>query len=201
MTPAQTICAWLASLVFGVCPPTRVKPNDEFAQQEYREHVYDVVNDIYIAVYENKSHSWFSGKWARAYEAALVTIIGSEEGKCFDPILETRPTISPTDHSFCYMQLNIGHGKTIDGRTGSDLLASRISCFLSGLTAARRSLNSCRRYGVLSGLSVYDTGKCIENESISVSRMTRVFYSVTKKVPTDDEVTEYLRASYMSPSI
>ena len=51
-----------------------------------------------------------------------------------------------------------------------------------------RSMNACRKYGMLSGLSPYNTGRCIKNQSTSVSRISRALYKVNKDVPTDDEV-------------
>jgi len=188
MPVINTLSVWLTSIVLALYPAAKVHPDDEILQQEYIQHVNEVVKDIYEIVYDPKHTAWFGGKWGRAQEAALATIIAAEESGGFDPEVESGRKRGDQGSSWCLMAINIGKGKTREGWTGPELIADRKKCLTSGINAMQRSMNSCRKYGMLSGLSVYDTGSCIENERISVSRVSRATWLVNKKVPTDEEV-------------
>lgn len=188
MTVVKTLCAWLASIVLSAYPAEKMYPDDSVKQTEYVDRVDDIVTDIQEIVYEPSHTSWFGGKWGRAMEAALVTVIASQESGGFDPKVLSGEKRGDKGSSWCLMMLNIGRGKTREGWTGPDLIADRKKCLRSGLESARRSMNSCRKYGALSGLSIYDTGSCIKNESISVGRISKVYYVINKSVPEDEAV-------------
>jgi hypothetical protein len=188
MPVINTLCMWLAAIVLATYPASKVYPNDEAKQQQHIIHVNEVVRDIYEVVYDPNHKSWFGGKWGRAQEAALTTIIASEESGGFNPDVESGKVRGDHGGSWCLMAMYIGKGKTIEGWTGPELIADRKKCIKAGVNALQRSMNSCRKYGMLSGLSVYDTGRCIKNESISVHRVSRAMWLVNKNVPTDEEV-------------
>lgn len=188
MTLAQTIVAWLMTLVFMTHPANKVHPGDEAKQAEYVQHVREVVTDIQQIVYEPQQVSWFGGPYGRAYEAALVTIISSEESGGYNLDVESGKRRGDSGSSWCIMAINVGKGKTAEGWTGPDLVADRKKCLRAGLRLMRMSLNGCRKYGTQSGLSIYDTGSCIENESISVRRIKKLMWVVNKKVPMDSLV-------------
>lgn len=184
----QLLQIWLMSIVLSLYPAAKMHPNDSVLQEEYKAHVGEVATDIIEVVYEPSHKSWFGGKWGRAQEAALTTIIAAEESGGFNPDIESGKKRGDKGSSWCIMAINIGRGKTIEGWTGPELIADRKKCIKAGVNAIQRSMNYCRKYGMLSGLSVYNTGRCIKNESISVSRVSRALWLVNKKVPTDDEV-------------
>jgi len=188
MTVLQILRIWLASIVLMNFTPERMYPNDSEAQAEHIKRVNDITEDIQKVVYDPSHTPWFGGKWARAQEAALVAIISSEETGGYRPRIINGHKRGDNGSSWCMMSLNIGRGKTQEGWTGPELIADNKKCLLAGIHAMHRSMNGCRKYGILSGLSIYDTGRCIKGERISVSRISRALYKVNKDVPTDDEV-------------
>ncbi len=188
MTAVQILRIWLVSIILGNFTPERMHPNDEALQAAHIEYVNEVVGHIQLIVYDPSHTPWFGGKWARAQEAALVAIISSEETGGYRQEIVTGKKRGDNGASWCMMSMNIGRGKTKEGWTGPELIADRQKCLLAGIHAMHRSMNGCRKYGILSGLSIYDTGRCIKGERISVSRISRALYKVNKDVPTDDEV-------------
>jgi hypothetical protein len=188
MNVVQILQVWLASIVLTLFPPVNVHPNNIDAQQEYVIHVNEVVKDIYDIVYDPSYAPWFSGNRARAHDAALATIVAAQESGGFDPLVESGVKRGDKGASWCLMAMNIGRGKTLEGWTGPELIADRKKCLLSGIKAIKRSMNACRGYGMLSGLSAYDTGHCIKDESISVRRVSRAVWLVNRKVPTDVQI-------------
>lgn len=188
MSAIQILRMWLASIVFMMYPPDRVHPGNLILQENYKRHVNEVVIDIQEVVYDRAKTPWLYGKWARAQEAALATIIAAEESGGFNLGVENGIIRGDRGASWCLMAMNIGRGRTMEGWSGPDLIADRKKCITAGVNAMRRSMSVCRANGVLSGLSAYDTGRCIKNERISVSRVSRAFYYISKKVPTDEEV-------------
>lgn len=200
MTAVQIVNIWLASLVLMMYPPNKMHPNDLDKQEEYKTHVNEVVKDIQEIIYDPNHKSWFGGRWGRAQEAALTTIIAAEESGGFNPDVESGKVRGDSGASWCLMAMNIGRGRTSEGWTGPELIADRKKCITAGVNAMQRSMNSCRKFGMLSGLSPYNTGRCIRNERISVSRISRATYFVNKKVPIDDDViNEMLGAHRVSP--
>ena len=190
MIKLAIIHAWLASIVLTLFPAARKFPNDEMAQQQYIDRVNLIVEDIAKIEYDENHNPWFSGKWARAKEASLVTIIASEESGGFEIAVENGTKRGDRGASWCFMAINIGKGKTSEGWFGTDLIQDRSKCFSAGINIMQRSMNQCRGYGFLSGLSAYNTGRCIQNESISVSRLSKVLRFVNKTVPEDVEILE-----------
>ena len=188
MSAIQILRMWLASIVFMMYPPDRVHPGNLILQENYKRHVNEVVIDIQEVVYDRAKTPWLYGKWARAQEAALATIIAAEESGGFNLGVENGIIRRDRGASWCLMAMNIGRGRTMEGWSGPDLIADRKKCITAGVNAMRRSMSVCRANGVLSGLSAYDTGRCIKNERISVSRVSRAFYYISKKVPTDEAV-------------
>lgn len=188
MSAIQILRMWLASIVFMMYPPDRVHPGNLILQENYKRHVNEVVIDIQEVVYDRAKTPWLYGKWARAQEAALATIIAAEESGGFNLGVENGIIRGNRGASWCLMAMNIGRGRTMEGWSGPDLIADRKKCITAGVNAMRRSMSVCRANGVLSGLSAYDTGRCIKNERISVSRVSRAFYYISKKVPTDEAV-------------
>ena len=188
MTVVQILRIWLASIILSNFTPERMHPNNEELQQAHIEYVNEVVKDIQIIIYDPLYTPWFGGKWGRAQDAALVAIISSEESGGYRPKVVTGKKRGDNGSSWCMMSLNIGKGKTPQGWTGSELITDRHKCLLVGIHAMHQSMNACRRYGTLSGLSIYNTGRCIQGERISVFRISRALYKVNKNVPTDNEV-------------
>lgn len=186
MTAVQILSIWLASLVFTIFPPTRIHPNNTDKQEAYKTHVEEVVQDIQEIIYDPNYKPWFTGKWARAQDAALTTIIAAEESGGFNLEVEAGRVRGDSGSSWCLMAINIGKGKTADGWTGPDLVSDRKKCLTAGINIMKKSMNACRSSGILSALSAYNTGRCIKNERISVSRMSRVVSIVHKNIPTDD---------------
>ena len=186
ITASYTLRIWLASIVLMLYPPLKMYPNDIGLQNQHVLHANEVASDIYDIIYDPLHTSWFNNKWGRAQEAALITIIAAEESGGLDPEVEAGRVRGDNGASWCLMAINIGRGKTKEGWTGPDLIADRKKCLISGLNAVQRSMNICRGLGMLSGLSAYNTGRCIKNERISVSRVSRALYLVNKNVPVDD---------------
>lgn len=190
MSALKMVHTWLVAIVLTMFPVERVEPNDVAAQETYRRHVDEVVTDIVAVAYDPTETPEITGDHARALTAAMITVIAAGESGGFNRTVELGHARGDGGKSWCLMQMNIGSGRTDEGWTGPDLISDRRKCLRSGMRAANRSIKSCSRWGLLSGLSIYDTGKCVKNEKISVSRMGRVLNTSRVGVPVDVEVFE-----------
>jgi hypothetical protein len=131
-----------------------------------------------------------AGSGALARRRGPRAISGGGLGGVIAVLVEAVFKLGDRGASWCFMAINIGKGKTSEGWFGTDLIQDRSKCFSAGINIMQRSMNQCRGYGFLSGLSAYNTGRCIQNESISVSRLSKVLRFVNKTVPEDVEILE-----------
>jgi hypothetical protein len=84
----------------------------------------------------------------------------------------------------CLMQIRIGHGKTEEGWSHSELVADREKCFRVGLRLLRRSIGACRELPPLDWLSAYARGQCVADDPTSHALMGPALR--VRKAPVED---------------
>lgn len=186
----DTLIAWAVSIMMTWANPAKMYPNDEAMQEAHVATYEDKARDAIATVYDrNNTSTIFGGKYGKAMDTALLLKIAASENSYIE-----NPGGVPEingGRSWCMMSLNIGNGKTIEGWTGPELDADRRKCFKAGYNAMKRSFGGCRRLPFKYGLSVYHSGKCLE-DPMSETRINDAVWRVNKLVPTDELVLNEL---------
>lgn len=199
----QTFITWLTALLLLISPPEKrpsylnQDPASRETIEEAKVRYESIARDLYTVVATTPEDQLpFKGKNARMTTLYLMTSIAFfESGFRKDVDFGGgKWGVGDNGHSFCFMQINIGKGKTEEGWYGKDLTSDRKKCFRAGLNLIRKSLNSCR--GTNSPLSGYTLGHCENDEPKAQARWNYAFTLKGKLTPAEwPETTNELSLS------
>jgi hypothetical protein len=156
------IIHWLVAAMFAWTP----------AREVDRARYTEIASDLATVVYDPEEAPLFPGADGRARTALLLASIAAHEST-FRVDVENGKARGDGGSSWCFMQLNIGSGKTPEGWSGPDLTADRKTCFRAGLHVARESFRMCKGFPTNERLSAYASGQC-GHLAVSRQMVTRV---------------------------
>ena len=168
------IISWLVAAMFAWTP----------AHEVDRARYTEIASDLTAVVYDPAEQPLFPGADGRAKTAALLASIAAHEST-FRADVENGRARGDGGSSWCFMQLHIGSGKTVEGWTGAEVTSDRKLCFRAGLHIARESFRMCNASPANEKLSAYASGQCgrsVESRQM-ISRATAYF----QHHPMDDE--------------
>jgi hypothetical protein len=145
---------------------TDESPDDARARYE------SIARDVASVVLDSGEEPLFGGPGGRAQTALLMLSVASYESSYRKAVDDGR-TRGDHGRSYCLMQIRAGNGTTPEGWSGAQLVEDRQRCFRSALHFLRGSFGVCHRLPIDDRLSAYATGRCVENASISRSRVGR----------------------------
>ncbi|MGO9710150.1 MAG: hypothetical protein ACLQBL_14880 [Polyangiaceae bacterium] len=157
------IITWLVAAMFAWTP----------AKEPDRARYTEIASDLAAVVYDPAEQPLFAGSDGRAKTALLLASIAAHEST-FRVDVENGRARGDGGTSWCFMQLHIGSGKTVEGWTGQDVTSDRKLCFRAGLHIARESFRMCNGLPDNEMLSAYASGQCGRSleSRVMVSRAT-----------------------------
>jgi hypothetical protein len=173
------IITWLVAAMFAWTP----------AREADRARYTEIASDLAAVVYDPAEQPLFPGSDGRARTALLLASIAAHEST-FRVDVEDGRARGDGGTSWCFMQLHIGSGKTVEGWTGQDVTQDRKLCFRAGLHIARESFRMCNGFPENEILSAYASGQCgrsVESR-VMVSRAT----AYSRHHPMNDEHYTFL---------
>jgi hypothetical protein len=157
------------------------------ARETDRARYTEIASDLASVVYDPAEEPLYSGEGGRARTALLLASIAAHEST-FRADVEDGRARGDGGTSWCFMQLHIGSGKTVEGWTGQDVTADRKLCFRAGLHIARESFRMCKGLPANEMLSAYASGQC--GRSVESRAMTSRAFAYSQHHPmTDDHFT------------
>lgn len=157
----------IAAMSAWVPPSANAEPRDEtLARYE------SIASDAITVAFDESETPIFGGPSGRAQTALFMISVASFESS-FRKAVDDGTRRGDHNRSVCLMQIRVGAGTTTDGWTADDLIADRTKCFRAGLHYLRGSFNVCHNLPVLSRMSAYATGRCIDGEDNSKLRVGR----------------------------
>ena len=162
-----TLMTYLLQAMAAWVPPAQQPEGTDKAVARYQS----IARDIATIALDEAQNPLFAGTDGREKTALLVASIASFESFYRADVDEGR---SRGDHggSFCLMQIQVGNGKTPEGWTGPELVATRSKCLMAGLNRIRESFSMCRTLPQAFRLSGYTSGRCTQ-EPKAEARMNR----------------------------
>ena len=151
--------------------PFYAHPRTE-SSEDVRARYESIAHDISSIALDESEAPLFDGPNARAETALLMLSVASFESS-FRKTVDDGIGRGDGGRSYCLMQIRVGHGVTREGWTGAQLIEDRKRCFRAALHMLRASFNMCHSYPVEDRLSVYATGHCMLDATISRSRLSR----------------------------
>jgi hypothetical protein len=130
-----------------------------------------IAKDIAALTLDEAQNPLFAGNDGREKTALLVASIASFESFYRADVDEGRAR-GDKGASYCLMQVRVGEGKTPEGWTGADLIASRSKCLMAGLNRIRESFSMCKALPQAFRLAGYTAGHCVQ-EPKAEARMNR----------------------------
>jgi hypothetical protein len=176
------IVAWLVAAMFTWAP----------AREADTARYTEIASDLAEVVYDPAEPPLFPGPDGRAKTAALLASIAAHEST-FRPDVENGHARGDGGTSWCFMQLHIGSGKTVEGWTGGDVTNDRKLCFRAGLHIARESFRMCNAQPTVEKLSAYASGQC--GRSAPSRQMVSRAIAYTQHHPMTDEHYTFLEKS------
>src|ERR1700722_15641150 len=143
------IITWLVAAMFAWTP----------AREPDRARYTEIARDLAAVVYDPAEAPLYDGSDGRAKTALLLASIAAHEST-FRKDVEDGRARGDGGTSWCFMQLHIGSGKTLEGGGGEDVTSDRQRCFRAGLHIARESFRMCKGFPVDEMLSAYASGQC-----------------------------------------
>ena len=143
------IITWLVAAMFAWTP----------AKEADRARYTEIASDLVAVAYDPEEQPLFSGPDGRAKTALLLASIAAHEST-FRADVEDGRARGDGGTSWCFMQVHIGVGKTVEGWTGADVTSDRKLCFRAGLHIARESFRMCIAQPVTEKLGAYASGQC-----------------------------------------
>src|ERR1700722_8559120 len=122
------IITWLVVAMFASAP----------AKESGPARFTGIASDLAAVVYDPDEKPLYPGEDGRAKTALLLASIAAHEST-FRVDVEDGRARGDGGNSWCFMQLHIGSGKTVEGWTGQDVSADRKLCFRAGLHIAQES--------------------------------------------------------------
>jgi hypothetical protein len=168
------IVTWLVAAMFAWTP----------AKEADRARYTEIANDIAAVVYDPQEQPLFSGDDARAKTALVLASIAAHES-VFRADVEDGRARGDGGTSWCFMQLHIGSGKTVEGWTGKDVTSDRRLCFRAGLHVAKESFRMCNGSPANEMLSAYASGQC--GRSVESRAMMSRAIAYSRHHPMTDE--------------
>jgi hypothetical protein len=160
------IINWLVAAMFAWTP----------AKEPDRARYTEIASDLAAVVYDPAEAPLFSGPDGRAKTAALLASIAAHEST-FRADVEDGRARGDGGTSWCFMQLHIGSGKTVEGWTAQDVTSDRKLCFRAGLHIARESFRMCNGLAENELLGAYASGHCGRSVESRVMVTRAVAYS------------------------
>ncbi len=173
------IITWLVAAMFAWTP----------AKEEARPRYTEIASDLIAVVYDPEEKPLFGGDDGRARTALLLASIAAHESTFRSDVEEGRAR-GDGGTSWCFMQLHIGSGKTVEGWSGEDVTSDRKLCFRAGLHIARESFRMCAGFPDIEKLSAYASGQC-GRSALSRQMVTRAL-AFSRRHPMDDAHFLYL---------
>jgi hypothetical protein len=155
----QAMTAWV--------PPSTHPEGAEKALVRYEA----IARDIATLSLDEAQNPLFAGSDGREKTALLLASIASFESYFRADVDEGRAR-GDKGASYCVMQVRVGEGKTPEGWTGRELIASRSKCLMAGLNRIRESFSLCKSMPQVFRLSGYTSGHCGQ-EPKAEARMNR----------------------------
>ena len=143
------IITWLVAAMFAWTP----------AKESDRARYTEIASDLAAVVYDPEEKPLYPGEDGRAKTALLLASIAAHEST-FRVDVEDGRARGDGGTSWCFMQLHIGSGKTVEGWTGPDVTSDRKRCFRAGLHIAQESFRMCAGSPPNEMLSAYASGQC-----------------------------------------
>jgi hypothetical protein len=143
------IIPWLVAAMFAWAP----------GREADRARYTEIASDLAAVVYDPEEQPLFSGDDGRAKTALVLASIAAHEST-FRRDVEDGRARGDGGTSWCFMQLHIGAGKTVEGWTGADVTSDRKLCFRAGLHIAKESFRMCNAFPTTEKLSAYASGQC-----------------------------------------
>jgi hypothetical protein len=168
------IINWLVAAMFAWTP----------AHEVDRARYTEIASDLAAVVYDPDEQPLFSGDDGRAKTALLLASIAAHEST-FREDVENGKSRGDGGTSWCFMQLHIGSGKTVEGWSGADVTSDRRLCFRAGLHVARESFRMCKAFPVIEKLSAYASGQC-GRSAPSRAMMSRPLAYIARHPMTDE---------------
>src|SRR5271170_6856954 len=141
------IITWLVAAMFAWTP----------AKEADRARYTEIASDLAAVVYDPEEKPLYPGEDGRAKTALLLASIAAHEST-FRPDVEDGRARGDGGSSWCFMQVHIGAGKTLEGWSGADVTADRKLCFRAGLHIARESFRMCAGTPPNEKLGAYASG-------------------------------------------
>ena len=160
------IISWLVAAMFAWTP----------AKEVDRARYTEIASDLAAVVYDPAEQPLYSGADGRARTALLLASIAAHESTFREDVEDGRVR-GDGGTSWCFMQLHIGAGKTVEGWTGADVTSDRKLCFRAALHIAKSSFQMCNSLPPNERLSAYATGHCCTNPESRVMTSRATAYS------------------------
>jgi hypothetical protein len=143
------IISWLVAAMLSWTP----------AHEAERTRYTEIASDLAAVVFDPAEEPLYAGDDGRARTALLLASIAAHEST-FRADVEDGRARGDGGSSWCFMQLHIGAGKTVEGWTGKEVTSDRRLCFRAGLHVARESFRMCAGFPATEKLSAYASGQC-----------------------------------------
>jgi hypothetical protein len=160
------IITWLVAAMFAWTP----------AKESDRARYTEIASDIAAVAFDPAEEPLFSGADGRARTALVLASIAAHEST-FRADVEDGRARGDGGTSWCFMQLHIGSGKTVEGWTGQDVTSDRQLCFRAGLHIAKESFRMCNGAPINELLAAYASGQCGRSPESRAMMSRAVAYS------------------------
>ena len=167
------IITWLVAAMFAFAP----------ARESERPRYTEIASDLAAVAFDEAEAPLFTGESGRAQTAIVLASIAAHESTFRKDVEEGRAR-GDSGKSWCFMQLNLVNGKSVEGWTGEQLAADRTLCFRAGLHNARESFRMCKAQPIPEKLGAYASGHC--GSSAESRQMITRAIAFTKRHPAVD---------------
>lgn len=168
------IITWLVAAMFAWAP----------ARDTERARYTEIASDLAAVTFDESEVPLFAGASGRSQTALLLASVAAHEST-FRKDVEDGRARGDSGSSWCFMQLHVGAGKTVDGWTGKELAADRKKCFRAGLHNARESFRMCNAQPLIEKLGAYASGSC--GKSAESRQMVTRAMAYFKRTPVTDD--------------
>ena len=163
---AKLLASWLLSVMVSSAPPGRSRFPDEARESDDqgRARYTEIAEALAQVSMDPAEPAVFEGKLGRERGAALMLALAYHESGLRRDVDLGIGRHHGGGRYFCLMQVAVDRknnkGKTPEGWTGADLVASRDRCFRAGLHILQRARPACRKQGPDAWLRLYTSGHC-----------------------------------------
>ncbi len=173
----EGLTAWLLAIMLGTVPPGSSRRPDEARETaaEGKTRYAAIAHAIAAASLDPAEAPVLTGPRARERTAALLLALSLHESHWRrDVDLGIGPLVPPRGRYWCLLQIAVDRGKSADGATAAELVASRDRCFRSGLHALQRAQRACAKKNEPWGfLNLYASGYCDRGrKAVAIRRAT-----------------------------